>query len=232
VAPPLTGPARQVVRVELVVLLFVAAVPGIVFGLTGISEPQTVDTDIDTIRLVTSLLASLGPAVLVVFLLWRDGALSLAGFDRPRLWRTVGLGLLAFVCSILAVIAAGIVIAIILGVTGSHAPTVDTADVDVTARFVVIAFAISATAGISEEIVYRGYGITRMEQAGWPRAALWVPLLAWTSQHLYEGWTALLVVGAIGVQMVWIFRWKRSVYPLMIGHLLYDAAIFALSAAR
>jgi hypothetical protein len=30
---------------------------------------------------------------------------------------------------------------------------------------------------------------------------------------------------------VWLFRWRRSVWPLMVGHALYDMTIFALAMA-
>src|SRR5262249_45932138 len=40
--PPLEGEARHTVRVELLVMLFVAAAPNLVFGLSGISRPRSV----------------------------------------------------------------------------------------------------------------------------------------------------------------------------------------------
>src|SRR5262245_36388613 len=78
--PPLEGLARHVVRVELLVMLFVAAAPNLVFGLSGISRPRSINTDVSVLTLIASLLAALGPAVFAVFLLWRDGVLRRAGF--------------------------------------------------------------------------------------------------------------------------------------------------------
>src|SRR5687768_11537169 len=43
--PPLEVEARRVVRIELLVMLFVTAVPNLVFGLSGISRPRSVRTD-------------------------------------------------------------------------------------------------------------------------------------------------------------------------------------------
>lgn len=219
-------------RVELGVMAFATAVPGIVIGLNGLSDPETVTTDIATLTLIASLLASFGPAALATYLLWRDGALRVAGFDKPRLGPVVGRGLLAFAACFAAVIVVGLVLAIVtqlaggeVSATGDDGPTVTLG-----VGSLLAALAISVTAGVSEEVVYRGYGVTRMEQAGWPRAALTVPLLVWSVQHLYAGPVAPLVVGAVGVPLVWLFWRQRSIWPLMIGHTLYDLAIFVLNA--
>jgi membrane protease YdiL (CAAX protease family) len=230
--PPLAGEARRVVRVELLVMLFVAAAPNLVFGLSGISRPRSVDTDVSVLTLIASLLAALGPAVFAIFLLWRDGVLGPAGFRKPRFWPTIGYGLLGFVCCIGAVMVAATIVGVIIRATGYEPPTVRDSDVTFTTAYLLAALAISITAGISEEIVYRAYGISRMEQAGFPRAALFVPILVWTAQHLYEGPIALLIVGSVGIPLVWLFWWKRSVWPLMIAHAMYDITIFLISASR
>jgi membrane protease YdiL (CAAX protease family) len=230
VRPALEGRARTVVRVELAVMAFATALPGIVIGLNGLDDPETVTTDIDTLTLIASLLASFGPAALAVFLLWRDGQLRAAGFERPRPGFFFAYAGLAFAAAIGAVLAMATIIAVAVAIFGD--PTDDGPvgpAIEFSVGSLVAAFAISATAGISEEVVYRGYGITRMEQAGWPRAALVVPLLVWTVQHLYAGLLAPLVVGAVGIPFVWIFWWKRSVWPLVAAHFLYDFVIFLLN---
>ncbi len=228
---PLTGRARAVVRVELAVMAFATAAPGVVIGLNGLSDPETVTTDIDVVTLVASLVASFGPAALAVYLLWRDGALRTAGFGRPRASEVVGRGLLAFVACMGAVLVAGIVVTIAIELAGGDASSLgeDGPTISLSVGSLVAALAISLTAGVSEEVVYRGYGITRMEQAGWPRAALVVPLVVWSVQHLYAGPIAPLVVGAVGVPLVWLFWRRRSVWPLMAGHALYDLSIFLLN---
>jgi len=231
--PALEGRLRTIVRVELLVLFAATAGPNLVFGLSGISDPQTVQTDIPVTTLIASLLASLGPAAIAGYLLWRDGCLEAAGFATPRPLALLGQTGLAFVCAIGAAIGAGIIVTAILAATGHELNPVSNADKpEIGVGFALTALAISATAGISEEAVYRGYGITRMEQAGWPRAAVVVPLLVWTAQHLYAGPVAVFVVGCVGIPFVWLFWWKRSVWPLMLGHACYDVLIFFLNTAR
>lgn len=212
-------------------MLFVAAMPGLVFGLSGISDPQTVDTDIDLITLLAGLFAAFGPAMLAVFLLWRDRVLARAGFARPAPRQFLAWSGAAFGLTVAAAIVAGMILAAVLSAFGAELPEADRTEVNITGAYLVIAFIISATAGISEEIVYRAYGITRMEQAGWPRAAAFVPLLVWTGQHLYQGWAGPIIVGAVGIPLVIMFRSKRSVWPLIAGHLAYDVLIFLISAS-
>jgi membrane protease YdiL (CAAX protease family) len=163
-------------------MLFVAAAPHLVFGLSGISP-------------------------------------------------LAGLSGLALVCCFGAVFVAASIVTALISATGYDPPTVRDSGVDLTAAYVLAAIAISITAGVAEETVYRGYAITRMEQAGWPRAALFVPLLVWAGEHLYEGVFAIFIVGSVGVPLVWLFWWKRTVWPLMIAHALYDVAIFLLAAS-
>ncbi|MBA2495887.1 MAG: CPBP family intramembrane metalloprotease [Acidimicrobiia bacterium] len=230
-AAPLTGTARREARIELAVVGFVAAAPGLVVGLRGLNDPATVNTDIAVLDLIGLVVASFGPAVLVAFLLWREGSLRLAGFGKPRVAPTVGWGVVGVLACAAAVVVAAVVLGIIINLSGGDPQrTTDSGpEVSATVGSIVAALAIAATAGISEEAVYRGYGITRMEQAGWPRAALWAPWLVWTSQHLYAGPGALLVVGVVGIPLVWLFWWRRSIWPVVVAHALYNIGVFALN---
>jgi membrane protease YdiL (CAAX protease family) len=231
--PPLAGREKRIARVELVVMLFAVAGPGLVIGLRGISEPTSVDPDLSPLTLVATAVAALGPAALALYLLWRNDSLAEAGLGRPRPGAVIGWGLLAFLSCIGAVFLMGIVIVIVQAATGHTTAASDSSShIDATVGAVVGLLVISIVAGISEEITYRAYGITRMEEAGWPRAALVVPWAVWTAQHLYEGPIALLVVGAVGVPLVLFFRARRTVYPLIVGHALYDIAIFAIVLSR
>ena len=131
-----------------------------------------------------------------------------------------------------AVFVTAIVISIVRAAIGESTVTNDASKLHVTAGAIVGLLVISIVAGISEEITYRAYGITRMEQAGWPRAALVAPWAVWTAQHLYQGPIAILVVGSVGVPLVLFFHRRRTVYPLIVGHALYDIAIFAVALSR
>lgn len=228
--PALEGHDRRVVRTELAVIGFAAAAPGLVFGLKGLNNPASVDTDIDVLTLVGGLLAAFGPAVVCVYLLWRDRQLEKSGFGRRSPGFAIGWGAVGLACCAGAVMIAAVVAGIFLMIFGAEPSAGDPPDVSFTFGSMAAALLISLTAGFTEETVYRGYGISRMEQAGLPRAALVVPWLVWTAQHLYAGPIAVLIVGAVGVPLVWLFWWKRSIWPVIVAHVLYDIVIFLINA--
>ncbi len=39
-------------------------------------------------------------------------------------------------------------------------------------------------------------------------------------------------MGAVAAPLVWLYWWKRSVWPLMIAHACYDMFIFLINTAR
>jgi membrane protease YdiL (CAAX protease family) len=218
-------------KVELAVMLFATAAPGLVLGLRGLTDPESFDTDIAVLDLIATFFAALGPAAIATYLLWRDGRLSAAGFDR-RPWRwTLGYGSLGAVCAVLALWTVGIIVFVMIAVvTGSDLPEEDTTGISLSVGSILAGILISVAAGVGEEIVYRAYAISRLEELGWYRAAVWAPWAVFTVQHLYEGPEAILFIGAVGGTFVWLYRWQRSVWPVVVAHILYDLFIILLLA--
>jgi membrane protease YdiL (CAAX protease family) len=220
-----------VLRVELLAMAFLAAVPSFVISLGGITDPESIDLEVGALELVASVLAALGPAAIASYLLWRDGQLQRA-FGRRGAGFIAGYGALGAVCCFIAVIAIAVVVnTIILSFGGELEEATDAEAVDLSAGVLVAILLIALAAGVGEEIVFRAYAISRMEEAGFGRAAIWVPWGVFTVIHLYQGPIALLVIGAVGAVLVWLYRWQRSVWPVMVAHALYDIGILLLSAA-
>lgn len=230
--PGVTGPPparRRQLRVELAAMAFLAAVPSAVLALRGLDDPTSVDLEVPVVELVASLLAALGPAAMALYLLWRDGRLSAAGFDRKPAGFVAGYGALGAVCSFIAIVMVGIVLQIIVLVGGGDLDDIGgTESVDLSVGVALAGFAIALVAGVGEEIVYRAYAISRMEEAGYARAAIWLPWAVFTFEHLYQGPLALPVIGAVGAVFVWLYRWKRSIWPVMVAHALYDVMVLAV----
>ena len=218
-------------RAELVAMAFLAAVPSAVIALRGISDPADVDLEVPVVELVASLLAALGPAAIALYLLWRDGRLRAAGFDRRPLGFVTGYGALGAVCCFIALQMVVLVIAVVVLAGGGDLDDTAADDLDLTVGTLLAVLALSLTAGVGEEIVYRAYAITRMEEAGYGRAAVWAPWAVFTVVHLYQGWIAIPVIGAVGAVFVWLFLWKRSIWPVMVAHALYDIGVLLLAAA-
>lgn len=83
--------------------------------------------------------------------------------------------------------------------------------------------ALSLTAGICEEAIYRGYlqrqfiAVTRNVPAGIVLSAA-----AFGSAHLYQGVPQALQIALLGVMGGILAYWRKSVRPGMIAHALQD----------
>jgi membrane protease YdiL (CAAX protease family) len=222
---------KRIVFEVLAMLLFIAA-PSFLIGLDGINDPTSISTDdISILELLASIAGSAGAALMATHLLWRDRKLAAAGFNKRSPLFALGYGALGFVACYGAIIAVGIVIVAFLALFGSSDPTGgESPDVSFTWASMIAAYLIAITAGITEEIIFRGYAITRLEQLGWKRAAYVVPAVVFTSLHLYQGVLAVLVIGAVAAVLTWLYKWKRSLLPVMVAHALFDAFQLTLAA--
>jgi membrane protease YdiL (CAAX protease family) len=223
-------PTALRLKVELLVMLFATAVPGLVLGLRGFTDPERIDTDIAVLDLIAAFFAALGPAAVAVYLLWRDGRLSVAGFDRRPVREVAGYGLLGGVCAVLALWSGAVVLTVLYAIVGADPAEPGSSDVTLTVGTVVAAILIAVAAGVGEEIVYRAYSITRLEELGWVRTAIWAPWAVFTVQHLYQGPEAIVLIGAVAGTFVWLYRWQRSVWPVIVAHVLYDLFVLLLVA--
>jgi membrane protease YdiL (CAAX protease family) len=169
---------------------------------------------------------------MAVYLLWRDRRLGIAGFGKRDAGFIAGYGLLGLVVVYLALFAAVFVVGVLFTVFGGDPESLegDGSDVDFTAASLIVAYVIAITAGITEEILFRAYAITRLEELGWQRAAFIVPGVIFTALHLYQGLLALALIGAVTVAFTWLYRWRRSVWPVMVAHALFDAVQLTLAA--
>jgi membrane protease YdiL (CAAX protease family) len=230
-APAPEGDQRRI-RFEILTVLLIAAVPGFIIGLEGIGDPQEITTDIPTLELLAMVAAAAGPAVLAYHFLWRDKRLGVAGFGRRPIGFVVGYGLLGLVAVYVALFTVfAIAWSIYVALGGDPDPAEpEESGVALTAASLAVAYVISITAGITEEIIFRAYAITRLEELGWRRAAVVVPGVVFTLLHLYQGLLAIVLIGAVTVAFTWLFRWKRSIWPVMVAHALFDGVQLTLAA--
>ena len=100
------------------------------------------------------------------------------------------------------------------------------------AASLAVAYVIAITAGITEEIVFRAYAITRLEELGWRRAAVH---RARRGVHRCctstRGSSRSSLIGAVTAAFTWLFRWKRSIWPVMVAHALFDGVQLTLAAS-
>lgn len=93
-------------------------------------------------------------------------------------------------------------------------------------------WAVVLTAGITEEIMFRGYPIERLNEL---TGSLWlaalIPLTVFTLAHL-GGWSPGHLVGVLfgGGLLTGLYLWQRDLVACMIAHTLIDALLIFLSA--
>lgn len=220
------------IRYELIAMLVLIALPGFLVGLNGITDPSSIDIDdLGVLELLGSLAGSAGAALMATYLLWRDGCLPAAGFNRRKPGFVLGYGVLGVACCYGAIIVVGIFVLVLSGGVDESATSSDGGPgISLTAASLAAAYLISISAGITEEIVFRAYAITRLEQLGWKKAAFIVPGVVFASLHLYQGVVAIFAIGSVTIILTWMFKWKRSLLPIMLAHALFDAGQLTLAA--
>jgi membrane protease YdiL (CAAX protease family) len=226
---PAPAEDQRRIRFEILTVLLIVAVPGFIVGLEGIGDPQTISTDIGTLELLATVASACGSALLAYHFLWRDKRLGIAGFGRRPAGFIAGWGVVGLAAVYGALIAAFVLVAPIYTAVGGTTPD-DSGAVELTAASLAVAYVIAITAGITEEIIFRAYAITRLEELGWRRAAVVVPGVVFTLLHLYQGVLAVVLIGAVTAAFTWLYRWKRSIWPVMVAHALFDAVQLTLVA--
>ena len=83
--------------------------------------------------------------------------------------------------------------------------------------------AVSITAGVCEEIVYRGY----LQRQLWSftkslPAALLLQAVIFGLGHIYQGWKPALVTAIYGLVFGLVAAWRRSIIPSAIAHAAVD----------
>lgn len=91
-------------------------------------------------------------------------------------------------------------------------------------------FALVTRAAVAEELLFRGYPITRIEELTGSRwLAGVVSWAAFTIAHLSSwGWAQLVIAGYGGVVLTILFIWRRNLWVNMIAHWIGDGAGFLL----
>ena len=93
---------------------------------------------------------------------------------------------------------------------------------------------VSATAGICEEIIFRGYLLQQL--TAWTRrpvASIFIAALLFGSVHLYEGLGAILPLAALAVVYGFVVRhFKGDLRAVIIAHTLQDFLIAFIVLAR
>lgn len=150
--------------------------------------------------------------------------LASIGFRRPS-WRTAVLGILA---GIVATIGIAAIVLVVFPRLGLHANTSEMNKVLQTPFW--YRFFLVTRAATTEETLFRGYGVERLNEltgSRWFAGAIsWA---AFTVAHLSSwGWAQLIVAGWGGMILTVLYLWRRDLISNMTAHWVADAAGFLL----
>lgn len=89
---------------------------------------------------------------------------------------------------------------------------------------------LSLVVAISEEVVFRGYLITRLSRIFKGRMWLGVLIasLSFASGHLYQGFGGFFLIFIYGLMFSFLFLKTGSLWPGIIAHFLQDSAVLVL----
>lgn len=146
-------------------------------------------------------------------------------FRKPG-WRDLAIGL---VTAVIAVVGIGLIYGVLFPALHLNMNMSAMAGIMHTPYWYRIL--LVTRAAVAEELLFRGYGITRLQElTGSPLVAGVITWAVFTYAHLsYWGAAQLIIAGWGGLVLTLLFLWRRNLWANMIAHWLTDGAGFLLT---
>ncbi|WP_440053925.1 CPBP family intramembrane glutamic endopeptidase [Pseudoalteromonas sp. T1lg65] len=84
-------------------------------------------------------------------------------------------------------------------------------------------FGTSLTAGICEELLFRGFLLHVLGQSLGTLPALFISSLVFGLFHFYQGWQGIVKTGLFGLILALIYLWTGSLWVVIALHFVWDA---------
>jgi membrane protease YdiL (CAAX protease family) len=164
-------------------------------------------------------------ALVAIYLTWRSGQpLSSIGFRRENPVAAIGAGIVATIAIYAAVLVTALTVAILTRTSRETmtAPAREILDLLGPPSW-LMTFAIAGTAGVFEEIVFRGFLLTRLRVVlgGWT-AAIAVGALLFAVPHIWQGRWAVVLILPVAAVLSMTFVLRRSVIAPILAHFLFN----------
>jgi len=217
-------PGIQIIFLLLVLIVYPAL--SIVMGMTGNTDPQQVTSKIIQVYLPTLIIQIVMIAALWI-VLYRSGAdFAEIGFAKSGInWSNVISALIFFVGAwgLMALISVSI------ERSGFIPRTEFMTLLPSNAIEGLLWGMLSLGAAFSEELIFRGFVITRLRKVtGRFWIAALIGSLAFSMGHLYQGPAGIFLTFLYGMLFAGLFAARGSVFPCIVAHFLQD--IIALAA--
>jgi membrane protease YdiL (CAAX protease family) len=210
-------------RLELLVFLLLI-VPSMAFSFFAIKQGSVSFT----LTAVATIFRDIGLVALILFFLWHNAEhVRQIGWHFPHLWRDIVIGALLFVPMFYgADLLEQFLQSIGFSVPSTPLPTTPQAT---GLGETLLALLLVLVVAISEETIFRGYLIDRL-QAFVPSQALAVigSAIIFMLGHGYEGSAGVLTVGAMGVVFGLVYLWRKSLVAPITMHLLQDLVVIVI----
>lgn len=145
---------------------------------------------------------------------------------QARIVRDAGLGVLIFLGGVIATVASG---AFVRPLPLSHRRDLVLALAPHNAGEMALWLLVSATAGLCEEFIFRGYLLRQcVRWLGSGTAAVVATSMLFGCLHLYEGTAAVVQIGVLGAFYGVAAMRQGNLRAVMIAHFLQDAVVGAL----
>jgi membrane protease YdiL (CAAX protease family) len=84
---------------------------------------------------------------------------------------------------------------------------------------------VAPTAGICEEIFFRGYVVSQLLEMGSDTSAIVISSVAFGLLHFSQGVTGILATGLMGATAAWMVVTTGSIWPAIVAHTFYNMAV-------
>lgn len=83
-------------------------------------------------------------------------------------------------------------------------------------------FALAMTAGIAEEVFFRGYLLLYLDEFVPLAVAVSIALVVFGAGHVYQGWQSTLQTAALGAVFLVLYGVSDSLWPAIVFHAAFD----------
>ena len=220
--PSVPGPPRIQIIFLLIVLIGYPASSAIM-GIIGNTEPAQVTSKVTQVYLPTLFMQIVLLAALWYVLYRSCSSFAEIGFaERDINWSNVVSAVIFFIG------AWGLMVVIKSSIERSgYLPETDFLRLmPATALEGGLWALLSAGAALSEELIFRGFVITRLQRI---TGRFWIGAVlgsfAFSMGHLYQGFAGVFLTFLYGMLFAGLFAARRSVFPCIVAHFLQDIIV-------
>jgi membrane protease YdiL (CAAX protease family) len=211
--------------------LRIASLAGLVFALVvpailtagGPGEMPGGTNAVDEVLVSEATMWSLTLIVLGIVLFGERRSLTSLGLGRPT-WPAIRTGIMMTVLLLVLAMGAGAIVQAVGGMSGNSGNQIDL----VVGLPIWLQLVVALSAGFTEELLFRGYAITRTtELTGNRWLGAIIPIIVFGAVHApFWGVGHAVVAGMSGLWLTLIYQWRRDLWTNITAHALLDLLVF------